>query len=98
MASNWAGGGAQCLQGHRASAVVQPRTPAFGAGAGLRTPFRATAAEASSGLDSSGGVVVDERTGPLGGGTAQSLQGKSHESPALADGGVGVGRQKANEA
>ena len=44
----------------------------------------------SSGLDSSGGAVVDECAGPLDGGTAQSLQGKSHKSPALADGGAGV--------
>jgi hypothetical protein len=44
------------------------------------------------------GAVVDERAGPLGGGTAQSLHGKSHESPALADGGAGVGRQEVNEA
>jgi hypothetical protein len=60
------------------------------AGSGLAVP--------SSGLDSSGGAVVDECAGPLGGGTAQSLQGKSHENPALADGGAGVGRQKVNEA
>jgi hypothetical protein len=36
------------------------------------------AAAPSSGLNSSGGAVVDECAGPLDGGTAQSLQGKSH--------------------
>ena len=66
------------------------------AGSGLAEGQQAAAP--SSGLDSSGGAVVDECAGPLDGGTAQSLQGKSHESPALADGGAGVGRQEVNEA
>jgi hypothetical protein len=66
------------------------------AGSGLAEGKQAAAP--SSGLGSSGETVVDERAGPLDGGTAQSLQGKSHESPALADGTTGVGRQEVNEA
>jgi hypothetical protein len=45
------------------------------AGSGLAEGQQAAAP--SSGLDFSGGAVVDECAAPLGGGTAQSLQGKS---------------------
>jgi hypothetical protein len=65
--------------------VVGARREAAGRGTFFRVEFQ-------------WGAAVDERAGPLDGGTAQSLQGKSHESPALADGGAGVGRQEVNEA